>query len=398
MADSNAHSALSSKNYLIYLTGSTISLHGLWVYRVALGWFAWELSHSELWVGIVAFTQFAPAVVFGPAFGVLADRFDRRLASVFINSISVMNMMLLALLTYLGNVDITVLAVLSLSQGMLDGAHMPVRMAIVPNLVTREQLQSAIAITSISFNVSRFVGPAIAGAIIASVGVASAFFLNGITYVGLIVAMLVVRLNPAAERATRQKDVWLELKEGVRYVLRHQHIRAVLLIIALASVFGRGALEMMPAFADAVFQRGSVGLAILTSAIGAGAVVAGLILSRGTEWLNVRIIRISAGVGGILIAGLGVVSDFWVAAGIVAALGVILSMCGVGSQILIQTMVDDDVRGRVSSIWGMVAFGGTATGGLIVGTAASAWGLQNTVVVTGGLCALVVLGSAVFAK
>ena len=398
MTERSSKSALRSKNYLIYLIGSTISLHGLWVYRVALGWFAWELSHSELWVGIVAFTQFAPAVVFGPAFGVLADRFDRRLASVFINSISVVNMMLLALLTYLGNVDIVVLSVLSLSQGMLDGAHMPVRMAIVPNLVNREQLQNAIAITSISFNVSRFVGPALAGAIIATVGVASAFFLNGLTYVGLIIAMLVVRLNPAAERQKRQRDVWQELTEGVRYVFRHQSIRAVLMIIAVASVFGRGALEMMPAFADAVFERGSVGLAILTSAIGAGAIVSGLILSRGTHWLNVGVIRLSAGVGGILIAGLGVVGDFWAATAIVAALGVILSMCGVGSQILIQTMVDDEVRGRVSSIWGMVAFGGTAIGGLIVGTAASAWGLENTVIVTGGLCTVAVLGSVLFAK
>lgn len=398
MIERSSNSALRSKNYLIYLIGSTISLHGLWVYRVALGWFAWELSHSELWVGIVAFTQFAPAVVFGPAFGVLADRFDRRLAAVFINSISVVNMMLLALLTYLGNVDIVVLSVLSLSQGMLDGAHMPVRMAIVPNLVNREQLQNAIAITSISFNVSRFVGPALAGAIIATVGVASAFFLNGLTYVGLIVAMLVVRLNPAAEREKRQRDVWQELTEGVRYVFRHQSIRAVLMIIAVASVFGRGALEMMPAFADAVFERGSVGLAILTSAIGAGAIVSGLILSRGTDWLNVGVIRLSAGVGGILIAGLGLVGDFWAATAIVAALGVILSMCGVGSQILIQTMVDDEVRGRVSSIWGMVAFGGTAIGGLIVGTAASAWGLENTVIVTGGLCTVAVLGSVLFAK
>ncbi|MGB5581560.1 MAG: MFS transporter, partial [Woeseia sp.] len=88
-------SALRNRNYAIYLAGNTISLHGLWLYRVALGWFAWQLSHSELWVGIVAFTQFAPAVIFGPVFGVLADRFDRRAASILINSLSVLNMLLL---------------------------------------------------------------------------------------------------------------------------------------------------------------------------------------------------------------------------------------------------------------------------------------------------------------
>ena len=104
--------------------------------------------------------------------------------------------------------------------------------------------------------------------------------------------MLIVRLNPAAERSQRQSGVWVELRQGARYVLRHPAIRALLLIIAVASVFGRGALEMMPAFADSVYQRGSVGLAILTSAIGGGAIVTGLALSRGTNWLNIGVIMI----------------------------------------------------------------------------------------------------------
>jgi MFS family permease len=382
------NSALQNRNYLIYLTGNTISLHGLWIYRVALGWFAWQLTESELWIGIIAFTQFAPAVLLGPVFGVLADRFDRRLASLFINSISIMNMLLLGLLAYMGKVDIYVLTLLSLMQGTLDGAHMPVRMSVVPNLVHKEQLRSAIAITSISFNVSRFVGPAIAGIVIVGFGVAAAFVINGLSYFFLIAAMVIVRLNPASARKQRPKHLWLELKDGVRYVLHHQSIRAVLIIIALASVLARGALEMMPAFADAVFQRGSAGLAILTSAIGAGAIVAGMILSRSTEWLTVKVIRIAAAGGGLLIALLGVIENFHIAVAVVVLLGVVLSMVGIGSQILVQTLVDDEVRGRVSSLWGMIAFGGTALGSLLVGSAASAWSLQSAVLVTGVLCSV----------
>ena len=379
---------------MIYLVGNTISLHGLWIYRVALGWYAWQLTGSELWVGIVAFTQFAPAVVFGPVFGVLADRFDRRAASLLINSVSIINMSLLGFLTYLGAADIIVLTMLSLMQGVLDGAHMPVRMSIVPNLVKKNQLHNAIALTSISFNVSRFVGPAIAGVIIATFGVATAFAVNGVSYLSLIAAMLIVRLNPTVERKLRQSGPWQELKDGVRYVRQHRRIRAVLVIIALASVFGRGALEMLPAFADAIYQRGSVGLAILTSASGAGAILTGLALSRGTDWLTTNVVRLSAAVGGIFILALGVLQNFYAAIVIVASLGVILSLCGVGSQILIQTMVDDEVRGRVSSIWGMIAFGGTALGGLIVGSAATVWGLQNAVLVTGVLCAAAAAFSA----
>ena len=384
-------SAITNRNYLIYLTGNTISLHGLWIYRVALAWYAWQLSGSEFWVGVVAFSQFAPAVVFGPIFGVLADRFDRRAASLFINSLSVLNMLLLGLLALLGHVDILVLTMLSLMQGTLDGAHMPVRMSVVPNLVAKGQLESAIAITSISFNVSRFVGPAIAGFVITTYGVATAFMVNGVSYFALILVMIIVKLNPSPQKKQRRRHVWHEMREGVSYVLGHARIRALLVVVAVASVFGRGALEMMPVFADAIFERGSAGLATLTSSIGAGAVVAGLILSRGVGWLNVSVIRGAVVLAGLLIAILGALGDFWIGVAIVAVLGVILSMCGVGSQILIQTLVDDEVRGRVSSLWGVIAFGGTALGSLVVGGAASIWGLQDVVVVAGLACSCVAL-------
>ena len=387
----SSSSALSSRNFLVYLIGSTVSLHGLWIYRVALGWFAWQLTASEFWVGIVAFTQFAPAVFFGPVFGVLADRVDRRIASIAINSCSTANMLLLGALAALGKVDIFVLSALSLVQGSLDGAHTPVRMTLVPNLVSREQLQSAIATTSISFNVSRFVGPAIAGLIIATLGVSAAFAVNGVSYLAIVAAVSCIRLRPVERGKKKPGDVWSELLDGIRYVRAHRTIRGLLVIIAVASLFGRGALEMLPAFADAVFGRGSSGLAVLTSAVGVGAVATGLILSRRLHWLNIGVIRLSVVVAGCLIVVFGWNSSFWFAVPLVTTLGVILSLCGVGSQILLQSLVDEDVRGRVSSLWGMIAFGGTAFGGLIVGAAAATFGLQATVIVAGLLCAVAAL-------
>lgn len=376
-------SALANRNFLIYLIGNTISLHGLWIYRVALGWYAWQLSESEFWVGVVAFTQFFPVVLFGPIFGVLADRFDRRAASFLINVLSGMNMVLLALLSGIGTVDIYVLCVLAFMQGTLDGAHMPVRMSLVPNLVPTEQLHSAIASTSISFNLSRFFGPAIAGLIIAYVGVSAAFATNAITYVAILAALMLIKLNPTSRREPRHSDVWNQLKEGVRYVVNHKPIRLVLTVIAIASVFGRGSLEMLPAYADGVLQGGSRALAILTSAMGLGAIVSGILMSRGTHWLNISVVASGVIAGGLLIALLGLIDSFWIAAATVIVLGFVLSLCGVGSQILMQTMVEDDIRGRVSSLWGMVAFGGTAFGGLLIGTIASFIGLTNTIIAAG---------------
>ena len=387
----SSSSALTSRNFLIYLIGSTVSLHGLWVYRVALGWFAWQLTGSEFWVGVVAFTQFAPAVFFGPLFGVLADRVDRRKASIVINLCSTLNMLLLGGLAALGEVDIAVLALLSLVQGSLDGAHTPIRMTLVPNLVSKEQLQSAIASTSISFNVSRFVGPAIAGVIIATLGVSAAFAINGVSYLAIVAAVFFVKVRPMVSRDKKPGDLWSELLEGVRYVRQHRTIRGLMLMIAVASIFGRGALEMLPAFVDAVLGRGSSGLATLTSVIGVGAVATGLVLARRTQWLNIGVIRMSVIVGGILVIAFGANTEFWLAGPIITLLGVIFSLGGIGSQILLQSLVDDEIRGRVSSLWGMIAFGGTALGGLVVGAAAAVFGLQVTVIVAGVLCSVAAL-------
>jgi len=353
---------------------------------VALGWFAWQLTGSEFWVGLVAFTQFAPAVVFGPIFGVLADRFDRRRASIVINALGTVNMLTLGVLAWLGLVDIYVLTAQSLIQGALDGAHTPVRMTLVPNLVSRNQLQSAIATSSISFNVSRFIGPAIAGAVIATQGVAAAFAINGVSYLAYIFALSIVELRPSVARSKPPGHVGAEMLDGIRYIVQHRTIRGLLLIIAVASVFGRGALEMMPAFADAVFRRGASGLAILTASLGAGSIAAGLLLSRSTAWLDSRAIKIAVISAGIFIVIFGATESFWLAVPVVVSLGSILSVCGVGSQILIQTMVEDEVRGRVSSFWGMIAFGGTALGSLAVGSASAVFGLQVTVMITGFLC------------
>ena len=386
-----SQSALRNRDYLVYITGATVSLHGLWIYRVALGWFAWELSASELWVGIVAFAQFAPAVLFGPIAGVFADRFDRRAVSVLLNSLSVVNMLILGFLTSLGHMDIVLLALLSLIQGTLDGAHAPVRMSIVPNLVRKDQLHSAIALTSVSFNLSRFIGPALAGLVIALAGVGTAFAVNGVSYLAMVVAMLVIRTNPSPDATKDRKHPWLELVEGLQYARSHEAIRRLLILAALGSVFGRGALEMLPVFADTVFSGGASALAVLTSAVGGGAVVAGVALSRGTRWLSIRVVNAGLIVAGLLIVLLSVIDRLELAVAVAALLGVTLSLCGVGSQILLQTRVDDQVRGRVSSFWGMIVFGGTSLGSLAVGAAASIWGLQNAVIATGAILAVATL-------
>jgi predicted MFS family arabinose efflux permease len=260
-------------------------------------------------------------------------------------------------------------------------------MSLVPGMVSRQQLQSAIANASISFNVSRFVGPAIAGFIIATWGVGTAFAVNSVSYLAIVGAVMLVNVKPRAKRLHQSGDIWSELMDGVRYAKNHASIRALLVTVAVASVLGRGALEMLPAFADAVFNGGASALAILTSAVGAGSIATGLVLSRNTSWLSATVVRIAVIVAGLLIVVFGANDQFWLAIPTIVLLGVSLSLVGVGSQILIQTLVDDEIRGRVSSLWGMIAFGGTAFGSLIVGSASALFGLQPMVAIAGLLCA-----------
>lgn len=384
-------SALSNRNYVVYLAGNVVSLHGLWVYRVALGWHAWQLTESEFWVGVVAFAQFFPMVALGPVFGVLADRFDRRRSSLVINGASTLIMILLAALAIAGLVDIYALFALALLQGVADGAHLPVRLALIPALVPRHQLQSAMAINSVAFNLSRFVGPAIAGVLIATLGVAAAFAFNAASYLAILAALVMVETRLFRRSEEAGSHVWAELKDGVRYALARTPVRQLLGLVAMASFFGRGPLELLPAFAESVFGRGSTGLAILTAAAGAGAIGSGLIISRGLVRLRIRYLAIGIAIVGCLIIVLGIVRAFWLGVATVAALGFMLTMCGVGAQVLLQTLIDDQVRGRVSSLWGMIAFGGTAFGGLIVGAGASAFGLSRATLAVGILCMLLTL-------
>lgn len=388
-------SALSNRNYLLYLAGSTISLHGLWVYRVALGWHAWQLTESEFWVGVVAFTQFFPIVVLGPLFGVLADRVDRRIASITVNAISTLIMAFLAALTALGMVDVYVLAVISLLQGVVEGAHTPVRLALVPNLVQRPQLQSAMATNSVAFNLSRFLGPVIAGVLIALYGAASAFAFNALSYLPILVALFFIETIPSKPAEAMRSHLWSELKDGMRYALADTSIRQLMGLIAMASLFGRGPLELLPAFAESVFDRGSTGLAALTSAAGGGAVLAGLLISRPIVRPRVRVIAIGTAIVGLLILLLGLTQDFRSGIALVAALGFMLTFCGVSAHVMLQTLIDDELRGRVSSLWGMVAFGGTAFGGLLIGAAAQRFGLSTSTVVVGAVCMLITLRIAI---
>ncbi|MFK7954949.1 MAG: MFS transporter [Lysobacterales bacterium] len=383
---SQRRDAQSQRNLKIYMSAQVLDLHGLWIHRVALGWLTWLETESEFWVGMIAFAQFFPVVVLGPLFGVLADRLDRRRSAIALNLALTTVATIMTIASFSDVLDIWVILALSLLQGIASGAYSPIRMSLVANLLARKHLARGIAINSLAFNASRFLGPMFAGLIIVSWGISWAFAINAVSYFFMLLALLTVRPLTRPQPDSENRQVLDELIEGLRYVLNHTLIRSLLLLAIVVAIFGRGVIEMFPAFADGVFGKGAVGLAWLTSASGGGAVLAGLWLARsGRRPLRV-VAAVSSLVSGFLVVAFAFTRSFEVGLVLAAGLGSCFTFFGISVQSLMQAHVDDNFRGRVSSFWGVFGIGGSALGAFLIGALAPNVGLGWVCVGSGVLC------------
>jgi len=374
--------ALGNPNFARYALGSVFNTSSFWVQRLCFGWLAWELTGSEFWVGLVAFLLFFPVVLFGPFFGVLADRVNRQKAAVTVLTIAVFTLLLLAAAHLGGVLGVELLCVFAAGIGVITSAYSPLRMAMIASLVERHELASAVATGAIIFNLSRLVGPAVAGFIINYAGAGIAILVS----VAMVMPMIITlpRLVFRNDRSGAPPKRGLRsLQEGLVYVRRHPRIVNFLLLSAVISVFGRGILELLPAFADGMFERGSSGLAMMTAAAGVGAIIAGFLLARRSPE---SLIPLSLGSLGCIVILFSMSHSFEIGLLLVALMGFSITICGVGTQTLLQILVDEDYRGRVMSIWGVVGFGGTAIGGLLIGLVSSSIGLSGATLAAGCCC------------
>lgn len=269
---------LRDRNFLIYSVGNAISWLGTWAQRIGVGWLSWELTHSTLWVGLISLAQILPLIAFGPLFGALLDRHNHRYYAMVVNSVLALLAVGLYVLTVSHLMQIGLLFIFALLLGVSNCAYQSVRLAMINDLVAPPLLAGAIAASSILFNITRAVGPAVAGIIIAHYGLAAAFAVNAVSFLAMLGALAIMRLRPfAVKKLTR--GLLVESREGLRYVMDHPGIRQVMLLSAITSILARGVIELLPAFADSVFGRGSEGLAELTTAGGVGAIGGALLLS-----------------------------------------------------------------------------------------------------------------------
>lgn len=370
---------LAQPNYGVYVAGNSISLIGSWMQRIGVGWLAWELSHSGAILGLVAFADLFPTLLIGPFGGALADRLDRRRLLMIGQSINMVLSFLFFALTATGLITVPLLVLIIAINGAVIGINQPARLSLISNLVTRDHLPTAVAINSLVFNLARFVGPAIAGLMILRFGIASVFLANALSFTSFLIALMMLNLPVHDPKADDKKPLPMlqAIGEGLRYVAGHAGIGPILALHAILAVTTRPFVELLPGFADEIFDRGAGGLAALSSAIGIGAIAAGLFLAqRGPEKDLARIALLAALLGALSTLAFALSPHFWVAMIAVAAGGFALVTAGVGTQTLLQTSVDEAVRGRVLSLFGLVFRSGPAIGALLMGFASEFVGLR----------------------
>ncbi len=388
----DSRSAFRSKNYRTFLYGNTLSVLGVWIQRLALGWHAWELSQSAFVVGLVAAAQFLPLVLLTPFFGVFVDRVNTRAAAIGMHLVLVAITGVLGLLTLTDSMSAGVLVLLALLYGIANSAYSPVRLALIPNLVTKEQLPSAVAISSMVFNGSRFIGPGIAGAVVALYGLGYAYLINMVTYLPVIAVLSLLNIEGQEKDRSAGKSYVADLLEGLRYTRDHAPIRQVLLLAGVANFFGRGILELMPAFAALIFSGGSSVLAVLMAAAGIGSLVATLIYSSNASQARLHGLVVVGAIG----AGISMVVFAYadtLVTGVVAVtlLGLCGSLVAIGSQAEVQLQVENRLRGRVMSLWTLVIMGGPALGSIVAGALAGSIGSSYTALAFAGVCFLLVM-------
>lgn len=379
--------AFSNRNYAIYTAGNCLSLMGFWMQRIAVSWLAWELSHSEFWVGTVAFAEIVPLIVVGPLFGVWADRIDRKKLAILLQSTMMLQAALLFTALQSGLLTVGWLFALTLVEGCIHAAYQPVRLALIPSLVRRADLKTAAAFTAVTFNVARLLGPAIGAAVIAWSSVSWAILINAIGYVFIISAWFFIKLPEREKRSEQRAGVLSDMRDGLRYLRQRPSLLAMFMLLTLMGILARPLTYMLSAFVGAVYQAGPETLAVLTSAVGAGAVLSGLKLSMdgGTSGL-VRTILFNALFSLLSMIGFVLTKNELIAAGLIFVFGYAITICTVASQTLVQISVDDHMRGRVLSLWVAFTRGAPAVGVLVLGWLAARWGLQWPFALAGALC------------
>jgi MFS family permease len=359
--------------------------------RFLLGWSAWELTGSSTWVGVVAALMLAPAFLLSPYFGVLSDRINPRyglIASMVIHAgISLGG----AIADASGYYSLPTLLVLALAMGCVTSLHSPMRLALLPLLVGREAMPNAVGLSAMTFNTARVIGPAVGAWLISRFGLPVAWLVAVLMFSGSLLLLLTLRgLGQRAPQA--RQPIMAQFLSGVRYLRGHWGIRLVFGFTVINGLLGRTTIELLPAISGSLLQGGSSGLATLTAAAGVGSIVGGLVVSRQSASPARLLMLVAGGIaaGSALLVFVALITGLWSMTVLVALVSMVTTMGGTGCQTLTQLSVLEDYRGRVMSLWIVLAMGAPALGAAVVGVLADTLGFGVVLPAAGSVGLLLV--------
>ena len=381
--------ALRHHNYRLFWGGQLISLIGTWMQRTAQQWLVYRLTGSSLRLGQITFISFLPVLLLSPIAGVLVDRVDKRKLLLVTQSFFLLQAAALAALTATDQIQFWQIAVLAFCLGIGEAFDMTARQSFVIEMTGRDDLMNAIALNSSVFNGARIIGPAVAGLLVAQVGEAWAFGFNALSYVAVIIALAAMRLGPGRAAGGADGNALQQLRAGLSYTFRHPAIRGLIGMVAVFSFFGMYYVTLIPIYAGQIFRIGPRGLGWMLSAVGTGALIGALSLAAlGNFPRKGRLVTVGAlaFAAALLVLSFSTSLPLSLLALAVGGWAQITQLAA--SNTLIQTIVPDDLRGRVMSTYTWMLGGMFPLGALLAGAVAQRWGAPLTIRMGALVCGL----------
>jgi MFS family permease len=389
--------ALRSRNFRLFVAGQSVSLVGTWMQAVAMSWLVYRLTGSAFLLGVVGFTSQIPTFLLAPVAGVLADRWNRRRLLIATQALAMLQAAVLAAAVLTGVVQVWHIILLSLLLGIVNAFDIPVRQSFVVEMVShREDLGNAIALNSSMVQGARLIGPTIAGLLVASVGEGVCFILNSVSYLAVLLALVAMKLGPSPRHGIQRRRVLHELREGFDYSFGFGPIRSILLLVALVSLTGMPYTVLVPVFAKEILHGGAHTFGYLMTAGGCGAFIGTVYLASRKSVLGLgKLIVLAALLFGVGVASFAVSGNIALsfASSVVAGFGAVILVAS--SNTILQTILEEDKRGRVMSFFTVAFLGMAPFGSIGVGTMAGVIGPRETLLV-GAVCSLG--GALMFAR
>ncbi|HOU96755.1 MAG TPA: MFS transporter [Bacteroidales bacterium] len=388
--------SLKYRNYRLFFFGQSISLIGTWMQRIALPWLVYQLTDSVFLLGVVGFAGQIPAFLLSPVAGVITDRFNRYNVLLVTQIASFFQALILSILAMTGVIKVWHILLLSIIHGCINAFDSPSRHAFVIEMVEKkEDLGNAIALNSLMVNGARLIGPSVAGIILAVTDASICFLINAISYLFVVFSLFMMHLEKK-QTIIKRTNIRKEMKEGLAYTFGFKPIRSLILLLALVNLMGASYQVLMPVYAKDILHGGSDFFGFLMSSAGLGALISALYLASRESVLKLgNIIPVSAALFGVSLIILSVVKTFYLSVIIMVFVGAGLMCHSAGTNTILQTITNDDMRGRVMSYYTMAIMGTLPFGNLLTAALAKLLGTPAAIFI-GGLSSLV--GALLFLK